>query len=456
MSKKEALLIGGSGFIGNALGEALARKGYGLRLLTRSASKPFLAFPYKHFQWDGKTIPTLAMEGTGTVVNLAGQSIAGKRWSPRYKEKILNSRVQTSEALVKAFNSSKEKPELIIQASAMGYYGLDNRHEVCHEQSIPGQDFLGEVCQKWETALDPLKKEARVCFPRLGLVLGWGRGAFPKLWDLYTNGLGAVLGSGQQWMNWVHIDDVVNFFVEAIEKDHYKGAYNLVAPGNKKQVDFHKELSKRSNSFAFMKTPELALKVLLGDGAYLLTRGTLLEPRHLNQAGFEFKYSELDVALDQILQYGRYDYRAYYHSAKIWLPTTLEKVWEFSSSAYNLEKITPPWLKFKVNYLSTDAIEKDTIIKYSLRLKGLPFSWTTKITQWKPQRLFADNQESGPYKLWFHQHHFSELAGGVLVEDRVDYRLPLFPLSLPAFPIIKSDVNKIFSYRAKAMCDIFS
>ena len=99
--------------------------------------------------------------------------------------------------------------------------------------------------------------------------------------------------------------------------------------------------------------------------------------------------------------------------------------------------------------LSTDSIQKDTVIKYTLRLKGVPFFWRTRITEWEPKVLFADNQESGPHKLWYHKHIFSELAGGVLVEDRVDYRLPLFPLSLPVFPLIKNDVEKIFAYRSK-------
>ena len=165
-----------------------------------------------------------------------------------------------------------KKPELVIQASAVGYYGMENRKEICSEQSAPGKDFLAGLCVAWEKQLEPLQKHMRVCTPRLGVVLGWGGGAFTQLWELYANGLGAQLSNGQQWMNWIHLDDVVHFFETVIDNSHYNGAYNLVSPGNISQQTMHKELCRRSASLNFMKSPALALRIILGESEKILTR----------------------------------------------------------------------------------------------------------------------------------------------------------------------------------------
>ncbi len=209
---KTVLLMGGSGFIGGALGEHLVEHGWQINLLTRDSDRlrHQTSFPCRMFSWQSGELPDASLDGVEAVINLVGQSIADHPWTEAYKKILLASRLDSVEALKRALARRATKPRVVIQSSAIGYYGFQTRGS-CTEKTPAGQDFLAQLCRAWEAAAYDLAKQTRLCIARIGVVLGWGGGAFPKLHDLYCSGLGAVLGRGEQWMNWVHIKDLMRW-----------------------------------------------------------------------------------------------------------------------------------------------------------------------------------------------------------------------------------------------------
>ena len=453
--QKTILLIGGSGFIGSALGEHFAKNGWIIRLLTRSIKLYQTAFPCTQLLWDGKTIPEQAFDGVTAVINLAGQGIADKTWTSSYRRSIIESRVDSTRALAETLARTKFLPTVVVQASAIGFFGMQSRKEACSEESQAGSDFLAEVSLGWEQEAEPIGKYTRLVIARVGLVLGWEGGALPKLWDIYASGLGSILGTGKQWMNWIHLEDVVRFFFQAVESQHFKGVYNLVAPGNINNFTFHKLLANQTSSFSIMKAPAFLLKMAMGDRADLVLKGPKVISRQLSEEGFTFKFSQFSEALADLLKERTYP-KLHYIKIKQWIPVAIEDIWDFVSSAANLEKITPPWLSFQIKQISTPQVDVGTRITYTLKLHGVPFTWQSHIAEWRPKVEFVDEQEKGPYRIWFHRHVFTELAGGTLIEDRVDYQLPLFPLGQVALPLVKKDLIRIFSYRKEATAFYFA
>lgn len=442
--------MGGSGFLGNALGERLSEKGWNIRLLTRKKKSLGYAYPCTQYEWDGIHIPLSAIEGTSAVINLVGQNIADHAWTVEYKKKLRESRIYSTAALVHAISSLPEKPEVVIQASAIGYYGMGAREEECTESSQPGSDFLSDLCKAWEGEIHKVDPSVRTCIARIGLVLGWEGGALPKLWDIYASSLGGLLGQGSQWMNSIHIEDLVKFFMESLEDETYSGTYNLVSPSNVRQNDFHSFLCEVTPSYQIMKVPDFILKFMLGERSKLVLEAPRISPQRLIEKRFDFLYPTFEESFKSLLE-ERVHNKAHYFKVKQWLPLDIEKTWDFFSKAENLESITPNWLNFRLLKTSTPEIQENTLIDYQLKLHRIPIFWTSRITQWTPKQSFRDEQEKGPYKLWAHQHLFKELAGGCLVEDRVEFELPLFPLGQLAFPFVKKDVVKIFQYRKRVL-----
>ncbi len=453
---KEILILGGSGFIGSAIAEHLSSLGFNIRLVSRQGSlENQLSFPCKTYQWDGLSIPEKAIHGAEAVINLVGQAIADQSWSKSYRAKICNSRIQASRALTKAISALSQKPSLVIQASAVGYYDTQELDAPCDESTKPGNDFLGRVCQQWENEAAAIGKQTRLCVMRTGIVLGWTGGALPKLWDIYSSGLGSILGNGKQWMNWIHITDLVRFVELAIDDSKFEGVFNLVAPENTSNRNFHERLCQETRSFEFLKTPSFLLKLLLGQRAQLLLKGPHVKPKALLSQNFSFLFPNINSAIDNLISERIYR-NASFLKTKQWVPASLDQVWDFVSAAENLEKITPDFLGFHVDKISTAQIQKNSIIDYKLKIHGLPVKWRSEITEWQSQKFFADKQLKGPYKLWFHRHLFKAHAGGTLIEDLVEYTLPFFPFGQVALPFVQNDVHKIFSYRKKKMAEIFS
>lgn len=458
-TQKTVLLTGGTGFIGQELGLALVRRGYHVRLLGRDPERHAgkLPFPAELVPWDQGTLsfPYEALDGCLAVVNLAGEPIAEGRWSTEKKERIRSSRVEMTAALVHRVLHYPAKPRVFVQASAIGYYG-ERGDEILTESSTGGDGFLHEVCRDWEQAAQPIVDAGiRTVFPRIGMVLGATGGALPQLAALYAKGLGGKVGGGRQWVSWIHVDDLVAFIIRAIEDERLAGVYNAVAPEPCRYTELHAALNVALGTSGSLPTPGLGVKLALGEKATIVLGSQRVVPQRALAHGFAFRFGTVGPAVEHCYE-GTVARGVQRLIARQWVPAAPEAVWAFFSSEKNLEHITPPFLRFTVKGLSTAKIEAGTRIKYTLKVHGVPVTWESLIRDWTPPSAFVDTQEKGPYAVWHHRHTFEPLAGGVLITDVVQYKLPLGLLGgLVAGGFVDSDVKAIFAYRRKVIATIF-
>ena len=242
------------------------------------------------------------VEGADAVVNLAGASIAGETWTGERKALIRSSRVHTTRELVCALDKISDRPKALVSASAIGYYG-NRGDEALTEESKPGDDFLARVCLEWEA--EAVKAETlgmRVARTRFGVILAKDGGALPQMMRPFKFGAGGRVGSGQQWMSWIAVDDVVAILRYAVENRAISGALNVVAPQPVRNADFAKELGRAMHRPAFLPAPAFALEFVLGEMAEaLLLASQRVMPTRLQQLGYRFLYSQLSSALATIL-----------------------------------------------------------------------------------------------------------------------------------------------------------
>jgi len=450
------LLIGASGFIGQALGVEFVRRGYDINLLSRGISREKLTFPCQIFAWkgDAHAIPAAALEGVTGVINLAGESIADGRWSAARKARFRTSRLGPAAALVEAVKARSERPAVVVQASAIGYYG-DTGDTVVTEDAASGDNFLAKLCVDWEAAAKPLSDLGmRVVLPRIGVVLGLEGGALPQLCRLYRLGIGAAPGSGKQWFSWIHLDDLVQLLVRALEDTTVQGPINAVAPGAVRYEELHRAFTGRRQGWV-LKAPSLVMRAAVGEGASMLLASLRVAPYKAEHIHFKFNYPTLSAALESLLGSGPRRTQDYIKAAQ-WIPAPLDVVAEFFAEARNLESITPPWLNFQVKSMSTPHITKGSKIRYRLSLHGIPLHWESLISEWVPPSSFVDEQAQGPFKSWHHRHTFEPLGGGTLVTDLVHFAVPLGKLGgLTGGFLVEHDVARIFDYRRRAVAKRF-
>jgi hypothetical protein len=295
------IITGGTGFIGSALCRALAEAGHEITILTRSARS---ANRVQFVTWDGRSGGDWekTLDGADAVVNLAGASIAVK-WNPAQKERIRASRVDATKALAQAIEKASSRPKVLISGSAVGYYGLHGDEELT-EESPAGNDFLAEVCQAWEAAAVAAESlGVRVVRLRIGVVLGEGGGALSALLTPFKMGVGGPTGSGQQWMSWVHRDDVVGLIQFALQRDDAQGALNATAPNPARNREFAQTLGKVLHRPTFLPTPPFAMKLMFGEMAdLLLLNGQRVIPAAAQRLGYQFKYPDLMSALQAVLK----------------------------------------------------------------------------------------------------------------------------------------------------------
>ncbi len=447
------LMTGATGLIGKELGKALSGEGHEITVLSRNAERASseLPFPAKVFSWSTeKNFPEEALYNIDAVINLAGESIGAGRWSKKSKKLIYDSRIEGTKKLIKAIKELSSTPHFklkdFISASAIGIYG-DQGDQQLWENSSHGSDFLTKVCEDWEEETKVLATmNIRVVNPRIGIVLSQYGGALEKLLPLFMNGIGSAVGSGKQWMSWIHHQDLVRLFQHILNNKSVNGAINAVAPNPVTNLVFSKILARTLNKPLFPKVPSLVLKLVLGEMSTLVLSSQRVSCEKALGSGFTFKYPGLEEAFDEITTNIRNGYQEYF--AEQWVAKTPEEIFPFFTNESNLEKLTPPFLRFKVLKKSTPNLDSGTIIDYRLSLYGLPFFWKTEITSWEPKRKFVDIQLKGPYKTWHHTHEFIPFLNGTLLRDRVLYRLPLGILgNLIAGFKVKSDVNNIFAFR---------
>jgi uncharacterized protein (TIGR01777 family) len=301
---KNVLISGGSGFVGKKLGALLIEKGYTVSILSRSPKQNTVAISY--YRWDVSThsIEEESVLNADYIIHLAGENIADKRWTPKRKEAIVQSREKSIELLYTVLKKHHKRLDAFISASGIGIYGAVNGDDICTENTLPADDFLGMTCQKWEAAADNLTDLGiRVVKIRTGLVLGKDDGFLKKLSLIFKIRLGSALGSGKQYMPWIHVDDLCAIYLEAIKNSDMTGAYNAAIADNTTNTIFSKTMAKINGySIWLPNVPAFLIKIVLGEMALLILTGRRVSSEKIGKTGFKFKFTTLEQALRDCLQ----------------------------------------------------------------------------------------------------------------------------------------------------------
>lgn len=297
------LIAGGSGLLGRALTQLLLLQGCEVIVLSRSvarASGPSGSLPgCRWAAWDGQTAEGWGdlANGAAAIVNLAGESIAAGRWSRARKAAIVRSRQQATEAILTAIGQASRPPEALIQASAIGYYG-DRAEELLTESASPGEGFLATTTRDWEAASEGCARfGVRRAVVRTGIVLAREGGALPKMLLPYRLGAGAILGSGRQWMSWIHLADEVAALAFLIEESGAQGVFNLTAPEPETQAGFSRSLAAALRRPLLARAPAWVLRAAMGEMSELVLASQRVVPQRLLELGFRFRFPRLQAAL---------------------------------------------------------------------------------------------------------------------------------------------------------------
>ena len=297
----KVLITGASGLIGYSLTELLLAKGHSAVHLGR---KENLTSPVKCYKWEIKKgyIDPKAFENIDTVVHLAGAGITDKRWSTERKKEIIDSRVQSGKLLVREINKRKDQIKTFVGASAIGIYGAITTDTIFTEDMPPYTDFMASICSQWENSYAGIDESAcKKSIIRIGVVLSEKGGALVKMNKTAKMGIMSPLGSGKQYMPWIHMDDLTNLFYEAITNSSYKGIYNAVAPQHLTNREFSIALTHVLGKKMWApKVPTFVLRLLLGEMAVIVLQGSRVSSEKLIKQGFNFKYKEIKEALKDL------------------------------------------------------------------------------------------------------------------------------------------------------------
>ncbi|GHN00261.1 NAD-dependent epimerase [Cytophagales bacterium WSM2-2] len=298
MSKK-ILITGASGVVGTDLTRNLLSKNYAVVHLGRTKKTGTVP----SFVWDvGKMeIDEQALDGVDTIVHLAGANVGDGRWTAARKKEIIDSRVQSSQLLYNALKNKKHSVKAVISASAVGYYGFDS-DQVIDEKTGPGKDFLAQVTKQWEEAVDQIKSLGiRVVKVRIGIALSMTGGALKQMAQPVKLGFGALLGSGKQYVSWLHLDDLCGIFMKAIEDEKMNGPYNAAAAWATNE-EITKAIARILKKPLWLpNVPPFMLRLIIGQMAEIVLTGSKVSSEKIKREGFHFRYQNLDEALQDIL-----------------------------------------------------------------------------------------------------------------------------------------------------------
>ncbi len=304
-------ISGATGFVGSRLVERLHLQGHHILILTRNVTSAQKIFPNSNFP-NVEVVaytPTesgtwqQAISGCNGVVNLAGEPIAEGRWTAARKQEILHSRKLGTQKIVEAIAQANPKPQVLVNASAIGYYGT-SENATFDETSVAGNDFLAQVCLDWEAeAQKVVEKGVRLVILRLGIVLGKG-GALDKMVTPFKLFAGGPIGTGKQWFSWIHRDDLVNLIIQALTRPDITGVLNGTAPNPVRMTELSQTMGQVMNRPSWLPVPGLAIEALLGDGAIVVLEGQQVLPQRPLAYNFDYQYSTLSEALKDILGNG--------------------------------------------------------------------------------------------------------------------------------------------------------
>lgn len=293
------VIAGGTGFIGSALCDRLTEIGYSLVLLSQRPAPPHTPPNRQWITWTpGKPGSwEQVVDSADGVVNLAGEPIPAKRWTKEQKDKIRDSRLNVTRALVTAIGKAKKKPEILLNASAIGYYG-PRGDETVVEDTEPGNDFVSRLCIDWEKEAQKAESYGvRVVKLRTGIVLGKGGGALPKMVLPFKLFVGGSLGTGRQWVSWIQMEDEIGLMIHLLQKGDAAGAINATAPHPVTMIELCRTLGKVLGRPSWAPVPAFALRLLLGEMADVVLTGQRVLPTKAQQMGYNFKYTDLYEAL---------------------------------------------------------------------------------------------------------------------------------------------------------------
>lgn len=296
------LITGGSGLIGKRLAKKLEERGYNVSVLGRSRSKG-LQFPHYHWDIDNNEIDEEAIASADYIIHLAGAGIGDKRWTSKRKQQIIDSRIKSATLLFDEVRKQNKKLKGFISSSAIGYYGAKTSDKIFVETDAPADDFLGQICLEWEQAADRfLELGIRTAKIRTGVVLTQQGGALAKMSIPVKTGFGSAIGSGKQFIPWIHIDDLCGIYLKAIEDIKMHGSFNAVAPEHLTNKAFTMALARLFNkSLWFPNIPAFFMRILFGKMADILLTGSRVSADKIQEAGYTFQFPDIESALKRLL-----------------------------------------------------------------------------------------------------------------------------------------------------------
>ena len=293
-------ITGGSGFVGQEITKQLTANGHEVYILTRSPKESNDSVHMVKWLVDGAK-PEDQLNGVDAWINLAGASINEGRWTEEQKQKIYDSRMKATDEVLRIFGTVSKKPSVLVNASAIGIYPPSEQATYTEESFSRGSDFLAKTVEDWEKKASQAEKfGTRVAYGRFGIILGKDQGALPLMAMPYKMGVGGKVGSGNQWVSWVHLSDVAKAVLYAIENDDFKGPFNVTSPDPKQMTEFGKILGEVLHRPHWLPVPSFALKLALGDKSQLVLEGQRVMPEKLLTHGFKFTYPDLQKALKNI------------------------------------------------------------------------------------------------------------------------------------------------------------
>ena len=295
------LIAGGAGLIGQHLCKRLQERGYEVAILSRNRSNLSHA-PSYFWNLDRNEIQREALKDCDYIINLAGENIGTKRWTRKRKQEILESRIKSSKLIFDNIEKENHKLRTFITASAIGYYGAETSDHIYHESDAPANDFLGQTCKEWEEAADIFTEiGVRTVKIRTGIVLSKVGGALAKLNIPIRLGFASAIGHGKQYMPWIHMDDLCNIYIYAIQNQELTGAYNAVAPEHITNKEFIRKAAQKLNKpFWFPNIPAFALKLGFGKLSSMLLSGSRVSSEKLLAAGYSFQFPDIDSAFENL------------------------------------------------------------------------------------------------------------------------------------------------------------
>ena len=451
----KVLVTGATGLIGRKLVEKLYLKGHNdINVLSRrpEIAREEINVPVKSYFWDPekKELDEDSLNGVDSIIHLAGSSLSNGVWNEERKKSIFNSRVYGTSLLLDALNKKSHTLSSFISASAIGVYG-DQGSETIDESCGNGRGFLANVCFDWEGVLFNHKFNTRKVSLRTGVVLSPDGGALNKILKPFQMGLGGKFGSGEQYMSWIHIDDIVNMYIYAINHN-IEGVFNAVSPVPVSNLQFTHEMGTALNRPTLFSVPEKSLEILMGEMSELLLNSINVSSSRIQKHGFKFHFSDISKALNNLLHdtnKGQNKFRKFH-----WVKEDVDKVFDFFTHNKNIQKLVSK--NSDILLTSNDTkYSKGSVIDHQFNLYGIPLRWKSLVSHFSKDRRYTDIQFSGPYKKWVHNQVIKPFNGGTLIMDEVAYSFPFSIFTdLITSNKVKKDIESLYNYKSNKLSDM--